>query len=363
MLLLVADHYPNQSITPAPQFFDGDQLTDVHLPSTGVLQLTQLPTSAPATFQLEVLLRPDTGPTPPIAALILTSQELAWLRHLLYLLPAEAFRDYTLYQGEELSVLLGNNRPIERLPFGIPLRRPGDRTLFIPLRSRFVPDLPWVLLQEVLTLKDGIYTFLTPDYRLDLSATLFAPLTRVLVAEQKRPRVNVRMLAPSSLPTLTWTSLPEPPTETIPDTTKKDQTIGGRILSGLQTVIGGPTTPPSTPTRETSITPPPTPTGGAIHTPPPTPTRRTSITPLPTPTGGAIHTPPPTPTRGATAIPPQNARLDENTLWREKARACEESKDFLAAAVCYNFLNDVVNSARCYRQAATQLKMKERKEE
>jgi len=40
---------------------------------------------------LEVLLRPDNGPTPPMAALILSTQEMVWLRQLLYLLPGEAF--------------------------------------------------------------------------------------------------------------------------------------------------------------------------------------------------------------------------------------------------------------------------------
>jgi hypothetical protein len=312
MLLLVADHYLNLSICPAPQFFDGDQLMDVHLPSTKVLQLTQLPASTPASLKLKVLLRPANGPTPPMAALILTNQELGWLRQLLYLLPGEAFRDYALYQGEELSVLIGNSRPIEGLPFGMPLRRPGNRELFIPLRSRLLPDLPWSLLQEALAIKEHVYTFLTPDYRLDLSETHFASLSRILVAEPNRPRVNVRMLAPALLPTLAWTPLPGSPTEITPDTTKKGQSIGSKILSNLQAGTRGPaTTPPQTATRE-----------------------------------------PVAPT-------PRNVKLDETDLWREKARACEEAKDFLAAAVCYNFLNDVSNSARCYRQAATQLKTKE----
>jgi hypothetical protein len=233
-----------------------------------------------------------------MAALILSAQEMIWLRQLLYLLPGEAFTDYTLYQGEGLSVLIGNNRPIEGLPFGMPLRRPGNRALFVPLRSRFMPDLPWPLLQEALAIKEHVYTFLTPDYRLDLPENLFAPLSRVLVAEPHRPRVNVRMLAPSSLPVLTWTPPPEPvpSTETSPDKTRKS----------------------------------------------PYPARRTQ-----------------TPVSEAVVPTPQNTKLEEAALWREKARACEESRDFLAAAVCYNFLNDVTNSARCYRQAATRLRTKE----
>ena len=298
MLLLVADHYPNLLIKPTPQFFDGDQLVDVHLPHTKVLSLTQLPASLPVALKLEVVLRPDNGPTPPVAALILSAQEMIWLRQLLYLLPGEAFRDYTLYQGKELSVLLGNNRPLEGLPFGLPLRRPGNRALFIPLRNRFMPDLPWALLQEALAIKEHIYTFLTLDYRLDLPANLFVPLSRVLVAEPHRPRVNVRMLAPSSLPALAWTPPPEPmpSTEPSPERTKKS----------------------SIPARKAHI-----------------------------------------PVREPVVPTPQNAKLEEAALWRAKARACEESKDFLAAAVCYNFLNDVTNSARCYHQAAARLRTKE----
>ncbi|HEY4385927.1 MAG TPA: hypothetical protein VGN34_15830, partial [Ktedonobacteraceae bacterium] len=255
-LLLIAEHYSNLSISPVPQFFDGDQLMDVHLPSSNVLHLSPLPANMPASLKLEVLLRPDNGPTPPIAALILTGQELSWLRRLLYLLPGEAFRDYALYQGEGLSILLGNSRPIEGLPFGIPLRRPGNRALFLPLRSRLLPDLPWSLLQESLAMKEGVYTFLTPSYRLDLAETLFAPLARVLVAEPHRPRVNVRMLVPASLPALTWTAPPAPLAEVSPNKPKKNSLFAWRD-----------------------------------------------------------QTPPREPTRTA----PQNAKLEEATLWREKA--------------------------------------------
>src|SRR5262249_33665348 len=236
LLLLMVDHYPNLSIAPTPQFFDGDRLVDIHLPCTKVWKMTQLPADSSASLKLEVLLRPDNGLAPPIAALILSPREMIWLRQLLYLLPGEAFRDYILYQGEELSVLIGHNRPIEGLPFGIPLRRPGNRALFIPLRNRFVPDLPWSLLQEALALQENVYTFLTPDYRLDLSETLFTPLARVLVTEPHRPRVNVHMLTPSSLPTLTWTPPPGSAAETSPDGTKSAQSLANRDSSNGQAV-------------------------------------------------------------------------------------------------------------------------------
>ncbi len=301
MVLLMAGYYPNLFIKPFPQFFDGDRLVDVHLPSPQVIHLDQLPANALTFPRLEVLLRSDPGPMPPVAALILTPQEMVWLRQLLYLLDGEAFRDYRLCQGEDLSVLIGNDRPIEGLPFGMPLRRPGNRVLFIPLRSRFVPDIPWLLLQEALTLQEKVYTFLTPEYRLDLSEALFVPLSRVLVAEPNRPRVHVRMLAPSSLPPLIWTPQSEPPEATSLEKTKKEKPFRERILSRL---------------------------------------------PAPSPEG-AVAT-------------PRNNKVEESVLWQEKARACEEVKDFLSAAVCYTFLNDLHNSARCYHLAAIQLKTQER---
>jgi hypothetical protein len=300
MILLMASYYPNLFINPLPQFFDGDQLVDIQLPHPQVIHLEQLPANALTFPKLEVLLRSDPGPTPPIAALILSPQEMVWLRQLLYLLDGEAFRDYMLCQGKDLTILIGNDRPIEGLPFGRPLRRPGNRVLFIPLRSRFVPDIPWPLLQEALTLQEQVYTFLTPEYRLDLSEELFVPLSRILVADSKRPRVNIDLVIPPTLPTLTWIPQSEPSEATPADKTKKEKSFRERILPKL-----------------------------------------------------------PAPSSEGVVRAPRN-KVDESALWREKARACEELKDYLSAAVCYNFLNDLSNSARCYHLAAIQLKTQER---
>ncbi|HLW03751.1 MAG TPA: hypothetical protein VKT82_34205 [Ktedonobacterales bacterium] len=298
MILLLADFYPHMQINPAPQFFDGDQLVDVHFPSTQTLKLTPQAPNDTRALKLEVLLLSDAGPTPPVAALILSLQELAWLSQLLYRLPGDSFSRYTLCQGEEGAVLLGINHPIEGLPFGIPLQRQGETELFIPLRSRFVPNLPWSLLREALAIKRKVYTFLTPEYRLDLPESAFTPLSRALVADPSRPQMKFNLRPATPLPQLRWTAPPEPRREVRPS----PQTSDRSALAGLLRVRPG--------------------------------------------------------KQAAESKPGQKGQLDEAAHWREQARIYEEVQDFLSAALCYNLLHDVANTARCYRQAADELRAK-----
>jgi len=285
LVLLSADHYPSLRVNPAPEFFDGDQLSDVHVPSPTAVDLTPQRADDMAALKLPVLLRPDNGPVPPISALILSGEELGWLRQVLYRLPGEAFGAYLLCRGQDGAVLLGDARPIEGIPFGLPLRRLGDTELFIPLRSRFVPELDWPILRRALEIKDNVYTLLTSDYRLDLPAASFAPLSRALMAEPGRPRVKFDLRTDASLPELHWTPPPEPPPETGPQA-ESAQTQGG---------------------------------------------------PLPSVTSDSGRPAP---------------EADPTVHWRQRARAYEEAKDYLSAAVCYSLLDDQGNSARCYRRAA-----------
>ncbi len=213
MVLLVADPYLNQRVNPAPQFFDGDQLIDVHVPQPVTSGLTPQPADESPKLLLPVLLRADQGPTPPIAALILSAQEMEWIRQLLYRLPGDAFGAYSVCLGQDRTVLLGGTLPIEGLPFGLPLRRLSDAGLFIPLRSRLVPDLPWGILRQALGLQDDVYTFLTQDYRLDLPVADFAPLSRALVADPHHPRIDFDLRLIDSIPDPVWTSPPAPPVE------------------------------------------------------------------------------------------------------------------------------------------------------
>jgi len=292
LILLTSDHDSNLHISPAPPFFEGDRAVRLDLKMQAASSLT--PTStATAALKLPVLLRPANGPTPPIAALILNAREVGWLRQLLYHLPGEAFGAYSLCQGEDRTVLVGATRPIEGIPFGAPLRRLGETELFIPLRSTFVPDLPWPLLRQALDIQDGVYTFLTEADRLDLPMADFTPLSCALMADPRRPRVRFNLRAGASLPELRWTPPPAPPAQ--PPSEEQEKGLFQKILKRGR--------------------------HGPVQEPPP-----------------EVPTAPP-------------ADFDPQTVWREQAKAHEEASDFLTAAVCYSLLNDMSNSARCYRLA------------
>lgn len=217
LLFTAGPDFDNLCVSPAPIFFEGDDLTAAHAPQSERADLTARDDRAGLPLDLPVRLTIDQGPLPPTAALILEGQEIAWLRRLLYRLPGEAFAGYTLCLGRERAVLVGEGLPLEiaSLPFGIPLRRVRDTQLFIPLRARFTPDLPWALLAEALALQTDTYTFLAPDFRLDVSCDEFAPLSRALTAEPGRPRVALKMRQSSDLPALRFTP-PEEPTEEEP---------------------------------------------------------------------------------------------------------------------------------------------------
>jgi hypothetical protein len=314
LILLVADYYPNLRINPAPQFFDGDRLAEVEVESRRAPRrpgaLAPLPVEAEASLKLPVALRPDDGPTPPIAALILSSEEVGWLSQLLYRLPGEAFGAYLLCQGRESAVLVGGSRPVEGIPFGLPLRRLGDTELFLPLRSRFVPDLPWTILREALAIKDNHYTFLTPDYRLDLPASAFSPLSRTLIADPNRPLINFTLRPGPGLPDLPdWKPLPTPAAPEAPSKAPKGDSLWGRITD----VFGQREPPPPSEPR---------------------PRLRTPRQPAPS------------------AEPP----LDPAVMWLQQARDYESKGDYLAAALCYGYLGDPAKSANCFRRAAAEAK-------
>jgi hypothetical protein len=172
---------------------------------------------------------------------VLTAQELGWLRPLLYRLPGEEFAAYQLCPGEDGAVLISQSAPISGLPFGLPLRRLGETSLFIPLRQRFVPDLPWPLLREALKIAEDTYTFITTSYRLDLPATAFSPLEKSLVADPARPPVKFTLQPPPNLPPLRWSvkapagsdATPASKPDPTPPSEQTQAKGWGSVLSGL----------------------------------------------------------------------------------------------------------------------------------
>jgi len=372
LVLLVTDHYPNLRVNPAPQFFNGDQLMDVHAPQPSTLNLKPRPAADTPALRLPVLLLPDNGPTPPIAALILATEELIWLRQLLYRLPGEAFSAYSLCQGQEGAVLVGGTKPIEGIPFGLPLRRLGDTELFIPLRSHFVPNLPWEVLRHTLEIQDSVYTFLTADYRLDLPVAVFSPLSRALAADPNRPRVKFNLRTGVSLPDVRWTQQ-APPVEEWP---LKEPAPGRSEPPPVEEWPLKEPAPGRSEPQPAEERPLKEPAPGRSEPQPaeerpleePAPARseppQVEEQPLEEPARGRsesllarlsrlFSSPSQSPAQPTSTLSPTvETKLDLAAYWHEQARAYEDAKDFLAAAVCYSFLNDVSNSARCYRLAA-----------
>ena len=257
------------------------------------------PANGTPALKLPVLLRPANGPTPPTAALFLDAEEMGWLRQVLYRLPGDAFGAYNLCEGDEGAILMGNNRPIEGIPFGLPLRRIGDTEVFIPLRRTFVPDLPWAILREALEIKQGMYSFFADDYRIDVPIAGFAPLSRTLVADPGRPRTKFAVTPRIALPDLVWIP-PSPPSgeaQPGPAQRKTDSALS-RIFRPQN--AAGPRAEP-----------------------------QAAVPSMPTP------------------------EFDSATHWRQQAHAYEEASDYLAAAICYSLLNDVSNSSRCFRSAVS----------
>jgi len=296
MVLLIADHYPNLRIRPRPRFFDGDRLTENCMPGPSSLKLVPRPADNTPHLKLPILLRPDNGPSPPVAALILSNQEMKWAGRLLYRASEDAFAAYSLCQGEDCSVLIGNHLPIEGLPFGTPLRRVGDTRLFIPLRSRLWPQLPWDVLAQALEIQENTHTFLTCDYRLDLPESAFTLLSRAIVGDPDRSSVRFNFRVPGILPELRWTL---PSAEAASEAQEQEKGISSK----LKNLFAG----PRKEIRENN----------------------------------QIRTEPSEKGSEGNMISLQN-----------QAGICEEAEDFLGAALCYSILEDRVNSARCYRQAS-----------
>lgn len=290
LVLLMAEHYPSARVSPTPQFHDGDALLQVHVPRPTTRGTPAADVAPP--LRLQVRLAPSPGPTPPLAALLLTEREVGWLRRLLFRLPGDRLAAYCLYHGQEHSVLLGEDRPIEGVPFGVPLRRLGDTRLFLPLRSRLIPELSPRLLAEALEVGEDHCTVLTDDGRFDLPMTAFTPLTRGLVDDPARPRLRVTLAVPPELPPLRWKAPPAP--------------VVAIVL----------------------------PTGPPVERPP-------SVREVTAP--GALGGAKP---RRVESFPD----LDEHL--RLRACGCEAAGDFLAAAVLYGLVNDAANCGRCYRLAA-----------
>lgn len=319
LLISSGDDYPNLSVAPVPTFFEGDEVTTAQAPRLVSADLRPLDSADGLTFELPLRLVEDAGAIGQTSALILDEQETKWVERLLYRLPGEAFNAYTMCMGEQSAVLVGEGMPVESLPFGIALQRVQDTQLFIPLRARFAPDLPWGLLAQSLNLKDGIYTFLTDEFRMDIPRASFTPLARALVAEKERRAQPFTVSKARGWPELNWTPRQQPKqswrsTREPGSGQRESQRQGffGRIRNDA------------------------------------TPEQRQQQQNV------AQANAPRRPDASREQRPPQP--LDEATLFRRRAESFLQSGDHLSAAFCFSLAGDNYNAARSFQEAARRIK-------
>lgn len=319
--------FPNICVSPAPTFFDGDELLSIQTPRLKSTGISLSPEPKDLRIELPVRLAPSDGPTLSTAALILDAEETAWLSRLLYRLPGEAFQTYSLCLGRERAILLGEGIPVESLPFGIPMRRVQDTQFFLPLRSRLLPELPWTTLKKVLEIKDDLYTFFTHDFRLDLPRDAFKPLSKVLMSEPGRPRVQVNLQPVPELPKLNWTPPPKPEAPKEPEKIKTQPV-----------------------TTEIKATPEKTGFFQRMRRKgKPQPEKPKKGTSLPR----EIHKKPePVPQEPEQKQEP--AQNVEDILRKHAESFCQQG-DYLSAAVCFAITGDELKAADCYKEAAQRL--------
>lgn len=321
--------FGNYLASPAPAFFDGDELIAAHgLPAQAQL-LAPTPDTAPMTLAVPLRLVPAGGPLPAADALVLDAREVTWLRRIVYRLPAETFASCFLCLGEELSVLVGEGRPLSALPLGRPLRRVHDSQLFLPMHARLEPSLPWPLLAGTLDLQDGIYTLLLDaTWRLDVPRHAFQPLSRALLSGVARPATQFAVRPPAQLPDIVWTppaedaaqAAPAFPSRSDPNRASGQGAAPSKRPSALGRILGR--KPPEEP-----YSPPHMPAGSGASPPPAKPAA-----------------PPPA---------PQPASIEQ--LLRSQAEAFTQGGDHLSAALCLALLADTRQAAHYYRQAARAL--------
>lgn len=306
LLFTKGPDFSNLCVSPAPTFFEGDELISVRPPRPGRIELAPVDDLEDLPLEIPVRLVRDDRPSPFPAALILDPKELGWLRRLIYRIPGDLLSKYMLCRGEEHSVLLGEGIPMDLLPFGIPLRRVQDTSLFIPLRSRLSPALPWSLLVKALKIKDAYHTFFTEGFRIDVPQNAFVPLSHGLVTEPGRPRTAFKVNPQPDLPPLKWTP-PPMPQQAEPKTEKKRWYHQSLRPDGHE--------------QERSIS--------HIEGNDQTKEQASAMT-------GALK--------------------DEKEIMRERGESYRQTEDYLSAALCFAMADDRANAALCYKKAAYGIK-------
>lgn len=135
-----------------------------------------------------------------VSALYLRSpQEMAWLKRLVYALPATALESYKMALTDMGCVIL-NRQGVEMIPIGMPLREVYTR-VFIPQNTQFSPPLSYEQLQLHLGLRPGRCYFMPRGLAQAFSVTEDAlqPLARYLLADVSLSPAQDQAAAPMDL--------------------------------------------------------------------------------------------------------------------------------------------------------------------
>ncbi len=194
----------NVVYTPAPLFLEGDDLLNVRADWSRGADISHEPGKHDLALSAPIRLVPSPGPAPPTEALILDQRETEWLGRILHRLPAAAFHRHRCCRGRDRTVIIGDHAPIDAIPFGIPLRRHQGTPLFLPMGSRLTPELPWKPLAACLDIREDVYAFLTPDFRLDAPMDGFVPLSKTLVADPAIQKVDFQVSPVPDWAPLAW---------------------------------------------------------------------------------------------------------------------------------------------------------------
>ena len=196
------------------------------------------------------------------------------------------------------------------------MRRFQDTRLFLPLRLRLAPQLPWEILVDVLGLSDEKYTFLTPEAQLHVSLDHFIPISGALGVPLPKEDFQMEPVETPAVPIPAW----EPPVDMACDS--------GRVGSenpeedtkekGLFRRLFAKSSKSEKPRSEAEIK-----TADPVEAVEEGPKRTTPV---------------------------------EEKSFLQYAESFAASGDHLSAAVLYNLGGDNISAARCFRAAAEKLK-------
>jgi hypothetical protein len=165
-----------------------------------------------------------------------------------------------------------------------------------------MPELLWNILAKALDIREQRYTFITPEFRIDIPHKAFAPLSKGLVAETGHPTIMFTPQPVSQLPELHWSG-------------EQQQMSASRnsVPNKKHDVAQSPRTVQQDAASETR--------------------------------------------RRVGAAEQSSAVVSDEVLrvLQEQAEQFQQQQDYLSAAVCFALCGDSFNAARCYQSAAQAL--------